>query len=586
MLQVRLFGKLELTVGDTTLPLPPSRRACELLAWLALHPGEHPRGIVAATFWPDVLDTSARASLRSAAWSARKALGPAGDALVATRDRVALRCTTDLQRFDELVHDGRLEAAAVLCRGPLLAELDDDWVLEARDRHAERLGTVLTALADAAPTPQAAVEHARRRLALDPLDEAAARDLMRRLAAAGDRPGALAVHDRLADRLRTQLGLAPAPETRELAAQLRAPPAAEPDRPAAAPPAPALVGRDAELAELLAATAPGRRAVAVLVGEAGIGKTCLAAELLAHAASGGARTASCAALELGGPAPFQLWAELVRDLADAVPAPPSNARWPEELAAIAPSLPMRFDRTAPVPAAVTPELARARLFEAVVDMLEHACADRPLTLLFEDVHAADAPSLELLSYALRRFDRLPIAAVLTRRQVPARADLDALLHAHRARGGTVTEIALPPLSRPDVDALIRQVAELDAPTRDRVAGAADGNPLLAVESARAAASGLQGPAPTLQAVVAAALGPLPPVRAASPSSPPWRDGRSPTPSSTRSARSRRTPSLPWRAGCSPPTALASASATSCCSAPRSRSCPSRAPGRCTASSAP
>ncbi|WP_259315039.1 AAA family ATPase [Capillimicrobium parvum] len=505
------------------MPLPLSRRACELLAWLALNPGEHPRGILAATFWPDVLDTSARASLRSAAWSARKALGPAGDALTATRDRVGLRCTTDLQSFDELVEQDRLDEAVALCRGPLLADLDEDWILEARDRHAQRLGAVLTRLADAAPTPQAAVELARRRLALDALDEDAARELMRRLAAAGDRSGALAVYDRLSERLRAHLGLAPSPPTRALSAELRAPPPEAEPRPAAAPPPPAppaplppappappLVGRDAELAELLRATTPGARAVAVVTGEAGIGKTRLASELLAEAAAAGVRTASCTALELGGPAPFQLWAELLRDLARTIPAPPRDARWPEELAALAPSLPMRLGRTAAAPAAVAPELARARLFEAVVDCLEHACADRPLILLFEDVHASDPPSLELLSYTSRRFDRLPIAAVLTRRQVPARADLDALLHAHRARGGTVTEIALPPLRRTDVDALIRQVAALDAPARDRVAGAADGNPLLAVESARAAATGLRGPAPTLQGVVAAALGPLPP----------------------------------------------------------------------------
>ena len=234
--------------------MPPGRRAWALLAWLALHPGEHARGSVAARFWPDVLDSSARASLRSALWELRRALGD-DDALVAGRDRIALRCETDLAAFDAFVAAGRLEEAVALHRGPLLADLDDDWVLEARDEHAERLGAALARLAAAADRPADAVGWARRRLALDPLDENAARDLMRRLAEAGDRPGALAAYDRLSDRLRSALGLAPSAETRALAAEIRAEGAAETpaERPApaaAGTPAstplegPLLVGRD------------------------------------------------------------------------------------------------------------------------------------------------------------------------------------------------------------------------------------------------------------------------------------------------------------------------------------------------------
>lgn len=49
-------------------PLPPPRAAAAraLLAWLALHPGPQPRGELAPRFWPDVLDESARQSLRNA----------------------------------------------------------------------------------------------------------------------------------------------------------------------------------------------------------------------------------------------------------------------------------------------------------------------------------------------------------------------------------------------------------------------------------------------------------------------------------------------------------------------------------------
>jgi DNA-binding SARP family transcriptional activator len=148
MLHVRLLGELRAEVDGRPVVPPASRRAWSLLAWLALHPGEHPRGTVAARFWPDVLDSSARASLRSAAWALRRALGD-DEALIAGRDRIGLRCETDLATFGAHCAAGELEEAVALHRGPLLADLDEDWVLEARDEHAERLGAALARLASA-----------------------------------------------------------------------------------------------------------------------------------------------------------------------------------------------------------------------------------------------------------------------------------------------------------------------------------------------------------------------------------------------------------------------------------------------------
>src|SRR4051812_35940321 len=220
MLRVRLLGELQAEAEGEPIAMPPGRRAWALLGWLALHPGEHARGSVAARFWPDVLDSSARASLRSAAWALRRALA-SDDALVGGRDRIGLRCVTDVAEFDAHCAAGRLEDAVALHRGPLLADLDEDWVLEARDEQAERLAAALARLAAAAPDPAAAVGYARRRLALDPLDEEAARDLMVRQVQAGDRAGALSTYRRSADRLRTNLGLAPSAETRALAASVR-----------------------------------------------------------------------------------------------------------------------------------------------------------------------------------------------------------------------------------------------------------------------------------------------------------------------------------------------------------------------------
>jgi DNA-binding SARP family transcriptional activator len=496
MLRVRLLGELQAEIDGAAVAVPASRRAWALLGWLALHPGEHGRGAVAARFWPDVLDSSARASLRSALWELRRALG-ADDALVAGRDRIALRCETDLATFDAEIAAGRLEAAAALHQGPLLADLDDDWVLEARDEHAERLGSALGRLAASAATPADAVGWARRRLALDPLDEDAARDLMRRLVDAGDRPGALAAYDRLSDRLRDALGLAPSAETRLLAAAIREAGAPAPQRPEpAAADGPSLVGRERDLAELSAlwtSVRAGTGGVAVIGGEAGIGKTRLALELLSHARADGAYTARCTAADLGGAPPFAPWVELLAGLGRELVPPAPEARWPEELARLAPSLPLRLGRPRVEPDALPAELARARMFEAAVELAEHATAERPLVLLFDDVHLADAPTLELAAYLARRIERLPVLLVLTRRTVPRRDAVDALAHAAHGRGVSVLALPLDPLSRSELEALVGAVARLATPQRERVVAAADGNPLLALESARAAARGEAAP---------------------------------------------------------------------------------------------
>ena len=69
-----------------------------------------------------------------------------------------------------------------------------------------------------------AVNWARRRASLDPFSEEGARLVMRRLAESGDRPAALLVYDRLCERLRRELSIAPSHKTRELARLLRASP--------------------------------------------------------------------------------------------------------------------------------------------------------------------------------------------------------------------------------------------------------------------------------------------------------------------------------------------------------------------------
>src|SRR5204862_286330 len=255
----------------------------------------------------------------------------------------------------------------------------------------------------------------------------------------------------------------------------------------------------------------GSGAAVVLTGEPGIGKTRLAGELLAGAAADGALVAAGAALELGGAPPFGLWTELLRDLTPHLDAPPPDAAWPSDLARLAPEIERRFGR--PPSAAGAPELERARLFEGMVGLLEWAARTRPLALLLEDAHIADGPSLELAAYAARRIAGLPVLLVITRRSRPHRPELDALLSALRARRVVAWELELQPLPEDAVGELARAVAPLGEGDVARVVEAAEGNALLAVETARAVSAGERTPPPGLRGLVRAGVAALdPPAR--------------------------------------------------------------------------
>jgi DNA-binding SARP family transcriptional activator len=519
MLRVRLLGALALEFDGDPLAAPRAGGARALLAYLALNPGPQPRGELASRFWPDVLDESARQSLRNALWALRRDLGPAGDVIAATGDSLALvdGVQVDARELDAALDRGDVAAAAELAeRGELLRGFEDEWALAAREERRDRLGAALASCAASASEPLLALAWCRRRARLEPLSEDAVRGLMSALAAAGDRAAALAAYERFSERLRRELRVAPSRETRELAAGLRdeepvEPRQEPPDRRiggtertglVALPRPLPLLGRSSELAALVgewAAARAGSGGVVVLEGEAGIGKSRLAAELAAHAVRDGARVALGAGIELEAAAPLAPWAELLDTLLDARSSGfRDDARWRADLARLVPRLGLR-GRDPPE------EFDRVRLYEAVVSAVAEAAADAPLLLVLEDAHLADGASLALLAHLGRRLHNLASLLIVTRRPV-AREPLDAA-EEHLAGAGVLrTRIVLAPLHDPDASALVRAAnAALDPEAVRRTVSAADGNPLLAVESARALGRGHEGPPPSLMAAVRSLL---------------------------------------------------------------------------------
>ncbi len=116
MLRARLLGALEVELNGTTIESPATQRPWAVFAYLALARRSVPRAELANTFWPDVLDQSARASLRSALWALRRKLG---DRLVVNGERVVLDgIWTDVEEFERLATedpDAALSCAAASC---------------------------------------------------------------------------------------------------------------------------------------------------------------------------------------------------------------------------------------------------------------------------------------------------------------------------------------------------------------------------------------------------------------------------------------------------------------------------------------
>ncbi len=522
MLRVRVLGELEAEVDGKVIAPSESRRAWALLGWMALNPGRHPRSVLAATLWPDVLDSSALTSLRSALWSLRRALGPAAAAVVADRERLGLEArttTVDLLEFEVLAAAGELERAQALWRGPLLAGLDEEWAIRARDEASGRLGEVLAALSEQASCAgdlRRAVHWARRKAAVDPFSEEGARLVMRRLAESGDRAAALAVYDRLCERLRRELALAPSSETRGLAQELRSGPPVE-HAPVREPVIVVrqrrlirLVGRGAELGRLREAWGAARQGdggVGIVAGAAGIGKTRLLAELTDSIAATEGFAACAAAPELGGGAPLTPWAELCGELVRAFQAPDEPPAWAVDLARLVPAAAAWAPEGAGL-ARSSPELERARLFEAVCELIAHAARRAPLLLQLEDVHVADRPTLELVAYLARRLRSLPVFLLISRREPSQSADVDALVRGLRARGSVAVESTLGPLPDEALAALVRAVGSVPDDRVPEIVSAAEGSPLLAVEAARAVCRGEPDLPAGLREVVRAAFAEL------------------------------------------------------------------------------
>ncbi|MBV9832695.1 MAG: AAA family ATPase, partial [Marmoricola sp.] len=498
MLRLQLLGRMEADDDGIRVAMPASERARALVGWLAWHPGQHDRGEVAAQLWPEATPDRARANLRTALWAVHQAWGESARHLVTTRTTVGL---------DESVSvDAR--GAADGTEGELMAGFEDEWLDEARQEHR---ASVVRRLAERATGAEAdgdvteAVRLSQQVCRLAPYDEGAHRDLLRRLLLAGDRASAVVASREFSERLHEDLGVRPSPPTRALHAEAHAD--------GSTPARPRLFGRAEEAKALAGAwrsASLGRGRVVVVSGEPGIGKTSLVGDLAGRVEARGARTSGAVGTDVAGQTPFAAWLELCHGLVATARAVPEAATWPVELNRLSGDLGARLGHPGAPPPGTAPELERLRVFESVLALVEWSCADRPTLLVLDDAHRADRASLRLTGHVGRRLPRLPLLLVLVRRPGVPTPELDAMLADLAGRGVEVTSLALGPIDDGAVSALATSLQQLDDEALSRVVAAAEGNPLLAVESARAVAAGEEGPPANLRLAVRASLGRLPP----------------------------------------------------------------------------
>jgi eukaryotic-like serine/threonine-protein kinase len=425
----------------------------------------------------------------------------------------------DAQRFERLVGEGRselaagrperaaaaLEAALALWRGPALADLayepfaqreiarlDDlrvtahELLIEARlalGAHAEVVGQLEKLIS----------EHRYR--------ESLRAQLMLALYRCERQADALQAFQDARRTLVEELGIEPGERLRELERAILAQdpslhlvvaarPAAA--KHAAAAPRSVFVGRERELAELIAGlddAFAGRGRLFLLGGEPGIGKSRLAEELIAQAGAGGAGVLVGRCWEAGGAPAYWPWVQALRphlrgEEPDSLRA--QLGAGATDLAQVLPEVRARFPDL-PAPPPLESEAARFRLFDATVAFLRRASESRPIVLFLDDLHAADTPSLLLMRFLARQLGSTRMLVLGAYRDVdplPRQPLTEMLAEASREPG--TRRLQLGRLSEGEV----AEYVELTAPaiaSADLVATLSEqteGNPLFVGEIVR------------------------------------------------------------------------------------------------------
>ena len=237
----------------------------------------------------------------------------------------------------------------------------------------------------------------------------------------------------------------------------------------------ALVGRDAELESIRAFLTRSTAGALLLEGEAGIGKTMLVAAAVADATERGWQVLECRPAAAEAQLPFAALADALGDAVDEV----------------IPALPAP-QRTALLGALrrIEADVDRLALSSGALGVLRALAEYRPVILAIDDAQWLDAPSANVLAFALRRLTDEPVVVVASRREGEA---LPPAVEAALTAIG-VERLPVPPLSLGAIGRIIRSRLglSLHRPALIRIHEASRGNPFFALELAAAVATASDG----------------------------------------------------------------------------------------------
>lgn len=278
------------------------------------------------------------------------------------------------------------------------------------------------------------------------------------------------------------------------------------------------VGRGSELARFeaaLAAAAAGEATTVLLGGDAGVGKTRLMAECAGAARARGAQVWQGRCLELGdGGLPYAAVVELLDDAAEQLGVPTLHRLAGDHAGELARLLPA-LGEPAQAPDSELPleRSSQLRVFEAVRALLRRAAAERPLVVIVEDLHWADASTRDLLVFLAQRLRDAAVVLVATFRadELHRRHPLRPVL-AQLQRSASVERLDLAAFDRSELAALVEAIVG-GTPARELVVGLHErtgGNPFFVEELLAAGAADDDALPESLREVLLVSVATLPP----------------------------------------------------------------------------
>ena len=521
-MEFRILGPLEVVEDGRALGLG-SRKQRVLLALLLLHADEVvSRDRLIDDLWHGEPPAAAETTLRSHISRLRAALGASrlpgrapGYRLVLAPDELdAAQCERLLAEGRDALAQGRAAAAAerlrsalALWRGSPLADVAYEPFAQGEITRLEELR--LAVIEERIQADLALGRHAdlvgelAALVAEHPLRERLRGQLMLALYRSGRQADALASYRQGRRVLTGELGLEPSEALKDLQRAILAhdpslqPPSQDPAEAAplegaAAGGAASFVGRESELRELLHgldAALAGQGGLFLLGGEPGIGKSRLLDQLAARARERGAEVLVGRCWEAGGAPAYWPWVQALRAYVRSRDPELLRGQLGSGASEIAKILPELNDLCGEIPAprSSDPEGARFRFFDAAASFLRAASLSRPLVLVLDDLHAADAPSLLLLRFLAGTVADTRLLVVAAYRDVdPSLRDPLAEALAELRRQPVTRSLQLVGLPEADVRQFVSLTSGL-APAPHVVSSlyrATDGNPLFVGEMMR------------------------------------------------------------------------------------------------------